>query len=432
MALSKVMRGLCAATMLAPLSGAALANGKDPLPRADPASVGLSAERLARIVPAFKAEIEKDRIPGVVLAVARRGKLVYFEAIGSIDPATKAPMTTDALFSLASMTKPMVSVGIMMLHEEGKLFLNDPVGKYLPQLKDLKVADVTTDANGKVTIGTKTAKRQPTIQDLLRHTSGLTYGGRGNTPVHKLWPAGSGVAVTQYTGPELLEKIASLPLLHDPGTVWDYSLSTDVLGLVIEAISGKRLGDFLAERIWQPLSMTDTSFAVPDDKKGRYARAFPNDPESGKPQSVLHASGKPIKFDCGGACAVATAGDYIRFSQMLLNGGVLDGKRILGKKTVEYMTSNHLGPEIANNVALTDGSRQGYGFGLGFAVRLTPGIAGVSGTEGDYNWGGAYGTIFWNDPKEQLTVVFMSAGPGPIRTYYRKLVNTLVLQALVE
>jgi CubicO group peptidase (beta-lactamase class C family) len=432
MALSKVMRGLCAATMLAPLSGAALANGKDPLPRADPASVGLSAERLARIVPAFKAEIEKGRIPGVVIAVARRGKLAYFEAIGSIDPATKAPMTTDAVFSLASMTKPMVSVGIMMLHEEGKLFLNDPVGMYLPQLKDLKVADVTTDANGKVTIGTKTAKRQPTIQDLLRHTSGLTYGARGNTPVHKLWPGGSGTAVTQFTGPEFLDKIASLPLLHEPGTVWDYSLSTDVLGLVIEAISGKPLSAFLAERIWQPLGMIDTAFAVPDDKKGRYARAFPNDPQSGKPQSVLHAGGKPIKFDCGGACAVATAGDYIRFSQMLLNGGVLDGKRILGKKTVDYMTSNHLGPEIANNVALTDASRQGYGFGLGFAVRLTPGIAGVSGTEGDYNWGGAYGTIFWNDPKEQLTVVFMSAGPGPIRTYYRKLVNTLVLQALVE
>lgn len=426
------MTGLCAAALMMPLAMEVQANGKDPLPRVDPASVGLSAERLARIAPAFKAEIEKGRIPGVVLAIARRGKLAYFEAIGAIDPATKAPMTTDALFSLASMTKPMVSVGIMMLHEEGKLFLNDPVGMYLPQLKDMKVADVKTDANGKETIGTRTAKRQPTIQDLLRHTSGLTYGGRGATAVHKLWPAGSGVAVTQFTGPELLEKIGSLPLLHDPGTVWDYSLSTDVLGLVIEAVSSKPLSAFLAERIWQPLGMDDTSFAVPEAKKARYARAFPNDPLSGKPQSVLHASDKPIKFDCGGACAVATAGDYIRFSQMLLNGGVLDGKRILGKKTVDYMTSNHLGPEIANNVALTDASRQGYGFGLGFAVRLAPGIAGVSGTEGDYNWGGAYGTFFWNDPKEQLTVVFMSQGPGPIRTYYRKFVNTLVLQALVE
>lgn len=429
---SNSMKALCAVALTVPLAMEAQANGKDPLPRVDPASVGLSPERLARIAPAFKSEIEKERIPGVVLAIARRGKLAYFEAMGVIDPATKASMTTDALFSIASMTKPMVSVGIMILHEEGKLFLNDPVGKYLPQLKDMKVAEVKSDTSGKETVEARPAARQPTIQDLLRHTSGVTYGGRGTTAVHKLWPRGSAVAATQFTGPEFLETIGKLPLLHEPGTVWDYSLSVDVLGFVIEAVSGQPLSAFLAERIWQPLAMADTSFSVPDDKKGRYARAFPNDPLSGKPQSVLHAGSKPIKFDCGGGCGVSTAGDYIRFSQMLLNGGVLDGKRILGKKTVAYMTSNHLGPEIENNVARTDPSRQGYGFGLGFAVRMAPGIAGVSGTEGDYNWGGAYGTFFWNDPKEELTVVFMSQGPGPIRTYYRKFVNALVLQAIVD
>ncbi|HWV80575.1 MAG TPA: serine hydrolase domain-containing protein [Hyphomicrobiaceae bacterium] len=426
------MKGLCALALMMPLAMEAQADGKDPLPRADPASVGLSPERLARIAPVFKSEIEKGRIPGVVLAVARRGKLAYFEAIGAIDPATKAPMTTDALFSIASMTKPMVSVGIMMLAEEGKLFLNDPVGQYLPQLKDMKVALVKKDAEGKEVVESVPAKRQPTIQDLLRHTSGVTYGGRGNTAVHKMWPRGSAVAATQFTGPEFLETIGKLPLLHEPGTVWDYSLSVDILGQVIEAISGKPLSAFLAERIWQPLGMVDTSFAVPEDKKARYARAFPNDPITGKPQTVLHAGAKPVKFECGGGCGVSTASDYIRFSQMLLNGGVLDGKRLLGKKTVAYMTSNHLGPGIENNVAKTDPSREGYGFGLGFAVRLTPGIAGVSGSEGDYNWGGAYGTFFWNDPKEELTVVFMSQGPGPIRTYYRKLVNALVLQAIVE
>lgn len=426
------MKGICAVALMVPLAMEADANGKDPLPRVDPASVGLSPERLARIAPAFKSEIEKGRIPGVVLAVARRGKLAYFEAIGAIDPATKAPMTTDALFSIASMTKPMVSVGIMVLAEEGKVFLNDPVGKYLPQLKDMKVALVKKDTDGKETVEAVPAKRQPSIQDLLRHTSGVTYGGRGTTAVHKLWPRGSAVAATQFTGPEFLETIGKLPLLHEPGTVWDYSLSVDILGLVIEAVSGQPLSVFLAERIWQPLGMVDTSFAVPDDKRVRYARAFPNDPLSGKPQSVLHAGAKPIKFECGGGCGVSTAGDYIRFSQMLLNGGVLDGKRILGKKTVAYMTSNHLGPGIENNVAKTDPSRDGYGFGLGFAVRLTPGIAGVSGSEGDYNWGGAYGTFFWNDPREELTVVFMSQGPGPIRTYYRKFVNALVLQAIVE
>lgn len=432
MSRSKSMTGLCAAVLMVPLAMEADANGKDPLPRVDPASVGLSPERLARIAPAFKSEIEKGRIPGVVLAVARRGKLAYFEAIGAIDPATKAPMTTDALFSIASMTKPMVSVGIMILAEEGKIFLNDPVGKYLPQLKDMKVALVRKDADGKESVESVPAKRQPSIQDLLRHTSGVTYGGRGTTAVHKLWPRGSAVAATQFTGSEFLETIGKLPLLHEPGTVWDYSLSVDILGMVIEAVSGQPLSAFLAERLWQPLGMVDTSFAVPDDKKVRYARAFPNDPLSGKPQSVLHAGAKPIKFECGGGCGVSTAGDYIRFSQMLLNGGVLDGKRILGKKTVAYMTSNHLGPGIENNVAKTDPSRDGYGFGLGFAVRLTPGIAGVSGSEGDYNWGGAYGTFFWNDPREELTVVFMSQGPGPIRTYYRKFVNALVLQAIVE
>ena len=193
------MKGICAVALMVPLAMEADANGKDPLPRVDPASVGLSPERLARIAPAFKSEIEKGRIPGVVLAVARRGKLAYFEAIGAIDPATKAPMTTDALFSIASMTKPMVSVGIMVLAEEGKIFLNDPVGKYLPQLKDMKVALVKKDTDGKETVESVPAKRQPSIQDLLRHTSGVTYGGRGTTAVHKLWPRGSAVAATQST-----------------------------------------------------------------------------------------------------------------------------------------------------------------------------------------------------------------------------------------
>ncbi len=266
----------------------------------------------------------------------------------------------------------------------------------------------------------------------MRHTSGITYGGRGATEVHKLWPAGSGTAVLEYTGPEFLAHIGKLPLLHQPGTAWDYSLSTDVLGLVVEAISGKSLGAFLDERLWKPLGMIDTSFAIPEAKQARYARALPNDPITNKPQSVMHAAGKPIKFDCGGACAVSTAADYIRFTQMLLNGGVLDGSRILGKKTVEYMTADHLGPEIENNVPRTDASRNGYGFGLGFAVRRHAGISGTTGTAGDYNWGGAYGTYFWIDPKEQLAVVFLSQAPGEIRLYYRQLMNTLVLQALVD
>lgn len=411
--------------------GEALA--KDPLPRAVPAAVGLSADRLDRIGVVFRDEIARKRIPGVVIAIARHGKLAYLEAFGERDPATKAPMTTDTLFSIASMTKPMVSVGIMMLYEEGRLFLSDPVGRHLPQLASMQVAgEVKKDADGKETVATRPAKRQPTIQDLMRHTSGLTYGGRGTTAAHKLWLRASTATARNFTGEEFLTHIATLPLLHDPGTVWDYSLSTDVLGLVVEKVSGKPLGVFLRERLWNPLNMTDTGFAIPEEKKARYARAFSNDPLSGKPQSVMHAADTPLKFDCGGACGVSTTGDYIRFTQMLLDGGALEGARVLGRKTVDYMTSDHLGPEIVNNIAATDVSRLGYGFGLGFAVRRHAGISGVSGSAGDYNWGGAFGTYFWNDPKERLTVVFMSQGPGPIRQYYRQLINTLVLQAIID
>ena len=433
MTLATSMKGLCAAVMMVPLAMEAHANGKDPLPRVDPATVGLSAERLARIGTALKSEIEKGRLPGAVVAIARRGKLVYFESFGALDPATKAPMPHDAMFSIASMTKPIVSVGIMMLHEEGKLSIADPVGKYLPQMANMQVADVKTDASGAATVESKPAKRQPSIQDLLRHTSGITYGARGNTPVHKLWPGGSVSAATTYTSAEFLEKIGKLPLLYEPGTVWDYSLSIDVLGLIIEAVSGQPLAAFLSERIFNPLGMVDTAFAVPDSKIGRYAGAFANDPITRKPQVVLHArTSKPIKFDCGGGCLASTASDYIRFSQMLLNGGELEGKRLLGKHTVAYMTANHLGPEIKNNVAGLDASRLGYGFGLGFAVRAEDGIAGIAGSAGDYNWGGAYGTYFWNDPKEQLTVVYMAHTPGPIRTEYRRLMHALALQAIVE
>ncbi len=427
------LKALCTAALMMPLATGVLANGKDPLPRADAQSVGLSPERLARIGTALKSEIEKGRLPGAVVAIARRGKLAYYESFGALDPATKTPMPIDAIFSIASMTKPIVSVGIMILHEEGKLSIADPIGKYLPPMANMQVADVKTDAAGVVTVESKPAKRQPTVQDLLRHTSGITYGARGNTPVHKMWPPSSSGTATTYTGAEFIEKIGKLPLLYEPGTAWDYSLSVDVLGLIIEAVSGQPLATFLNERIFTPLAMIDTSFSIPDNKRPRYAGFFPNDPTTGKPQSVLHArADKPLKFDCGGGCLASTAADYIRFSQMLLNGGVLEGKRLLGKHTIAYMTANHLGPEIKNNVAALDDSRRGYGFGLGFAVRGEDGISGVAGSRGDYNWGGAYGTYFWNDPKEQLTVVYMAHTPGPIRTEYRRLMHALALQAIVE
>jgi CubicO group peptidase (beta-lactamase class C family) len=402
----------------------------DTFPQSAPEKVGLSSERLARIASALKVDIDQGRLPGAVVAIARKGQLAYFESFGFLDAARKVDMPRDGIFSLASMSKPMASIAIMILIEEGRLFLSDPVAKFLPEMADMKVGVVKTDAQGKETVETEPAKRQPTIQDLLRHTSGLTYGGRGGTAIHKLWPAGSSVASVTYTGPELIAHIGKLPLLYQPGTQWDYSLSVDVLGLVVEAITGQSLGAFLQQRVWGPLGMADTSFTIPDNKKGRYALAFPNDPLTNRPQSVLHA-GKPIKFDCGGACAAGTAIDYLRFGQMLLNGGVLDGKRIVSRAMLEMMTSDQLGPEVRARTTSTI-LETGYTFGLGFAIRQEAGIAPVAGSKGDYTWGGAFGTYFWVDPKEQLVAVFMSAAPGEIRVHYRSLIRSLVLQAIAD
>jgi CubicO group peptidase (beta-lactamase class C family) len=414
--------------MLVLVPGALFAADSWPLPRAEPASLGFAPDGLRRIAETLNADIEKGQIPGAVLLIARRGKIGYAEAFGFRDPETKAPMTLDAIFSIASMTKPMVSVGIMMLVEEGRLALDDPLGKHLPQIADLRVA-ARTHADGNGEIATRPAKRQPTVEDLLRHTSGMTSGNRGKTDVHKLWPYSGARAAVRMTGDELLDTIASLPLLHDPGAAWSYGFSTDVLGLLIEKISGQRLSTFLSERLWQPLGMRDTSFVLPKDKWDRYARAFEESPRTGKRQRVLHAEGKPLKYECGGGCAISTAGDYIRFTQMLLNGGALDGTRILKAETVANMTSNHLGADFGVDA---EGTRAGFGFGLGFAVRLKPGTRSAPGSEGEYNWGGAYGTYFWNDPRQELAVVFMSQAPGPIRYHYRKLMPRLVHEALVH
>ena len=418
---------MAAALILALSAFAAKAADPFPLPSADPVSLGLSVEGLKTIADTLNADIAKGQIPGAVLLIARHGKIGFSQAFGARDPETKAPMTTDAIFSIASMTKPMVSVGIMMLVEEGKIALSDPVGKYLPQIADLRVAVDPDAKSGEVE--TRPAKRQPTIEDLLRHTSGMTSGNRGKSAVNKLWPYSGARAAVSMTGDQLLDTIAKLPLLHDPGTAWDYGFSTDVLGLLIEKISGQKLSAFLSERLWQPLGMKDTAFVVPKDKWDRYARAFPLSPRTGKPQRVLHAEGKPLKYECGTGCAVSTAADYIRFTQMLLNGGTLDGKRILKPETVADMTSNHLGADFGVDA---EGTRPGFGFGLGFAVRLKPGTSSAPGHVGEYNWGGAYGTYFWNDPKLGLAVVFMSQAPGPIRYHYRRLMTKLVLQAIVK
>lgn len=396
----------------------------DPLPRAKPESVGMSSARLARIGAALKADVDRGRLPGAVVAVAREGKLVYYEAVGFRDRDAGAPMTTDTIFSIASMTKPMTSVALLQLSEEGRVLISDPVGKYLPPLANLRVAASLDNP-----ADTVPAVRQPTLQDILRHTAGLLYGGRGTSALHKLYPASSSTSGTTMTGAEFIARLGTLPLAYQPGTVWDYSLAVDVNGLVVEAVTGRTLGQYLRERVWEPLGMVDTGFHVPPDKRGRYAKAFANDPDTGKPQSVLDLT-KPLKFECGGGCGASTAGDYLRFAQMLANKGRLGNAQILGRKTVEYMTADHLGPEVQNNIPKVDPARTGYGFGLGVAVRRQDGITPINGSAGDYHWGGAYGTFFWVDPKENLVVVFMAHTPGAIRQYYRALLGAMVMQAI--
>jgi CubicO group peptidase (beta-lactamase class C family) len=398
----------------------------EPLPIVAPERVGMSGAHLDQITKVFKAEIARNQLPGAVIGVARKGQLVYFESLGYRDPAARDAMPANALFSIASMTKPMVSVAIMMLRDEGRLSLSDPVGKYLPALGDMRVGVVK---GGKVE--TVAAVRQPTVLDLLRHTSGFTYGSLGDTPVHKLWLPTSGLSSLALSAPEFVRALARAPLLYQPGTVWDYGLSVDVLGLIVEAVSGKPLGAFLQEHLWLPLGMVDTAFAVPAAKESRYARAFANDPQSGRPQFVLHADGRPLKFDCGGGCAVSTAPDYLRFAQMLANGGILDGKRIIATKTLATMTSDRLGADVrgrTTNPILP----QGYGFGLGFAVRTQTASAALAGTDGDYYWNGGYGTYFSVDPKEELITVLMTAAPGEIRARNAPLLRNLVLQSIRE
>jgi CubicO group peptidase (beta-lactamase class C family) len=420
-------RNLSAALCLL-ASSAAFAD--DPLPRAKPEDVGMSSERLARISATLKADIEAGRIPGAVIAIARHGKLIALDAYGWRDKAAGVVMTTDTIFNIASMTKPMTTVGALMLYEQGKILIDDPLSKYFPKFASMRVA--VRDANGEPTVDTVPANRQITIQDLMRHTSGLIYGGRGNTLVHKMYPAGSGDASRDYDGAGFLDKLATLPLLYQPATTWDYGFGLDILGLTIEKISQQTLGQYLQTSLFKPLGMTDTSFSISADKAVRYAKPLPIDPDTGKAQARSPELTEPLKFDCGGGCAASTASDYLRFATMLMNGGRSGESRLLGRKTVEYMLSDQLGPNIKNLVGNADPTRADFGFGLGLAVRATPGLVRIMGSVGQFTWPGASGTDWWVDPKEELVVVYLSAAPGPIRWHYRQKINALVYQAIVE
>jgi len=406
------------------------------LPSAAPEQVGLSSERLSRVGDALKAEIAKGKLPGAVALVARKARVAYFESFGLQDSATGTPMAKDAIFRIYSMTKPLVSVAAIMLMEDGRLVLTDPVSRHLPELTKLPVSVSKVDPTfARVTYQLIPAEREMTVQDLLRHTAGLAYGELTvNGPVKEAYakagayqPSGLPFDARGSTPAEQVAGLSKAPLAHQPGTVWEYSFASDVLGRVVEAASGMRLAQFLQQRLFEPLKMTDAGFFVPAEKMRRLAQ-----PARENPIKLIDVA-TPPKNDSGGAGAVSTTMDYARFSQMLLNGGKLDDARVLSRTSVGLMTSDHLGRISA---PLTPGElllgTPGYTFGLGFAVRQGPGVAGVPGSAGEFMWAGFAGTYFWVDPKEELVGVLMTQAPSPERAYYRRLFKQLVYQAVID
>src|SRR5579864_2325514 len=390
-----------------------------PLPQAKPESLGLSASRLQRMSDVFRREIDKGTMPGATIMVARGGQIGWFDALGKQDPAQPAAITRETIFRIFSMTKPIVSIGVMMLLEEGEFLLDDPLPKFIPEFANQKVG---VENNGKLEL--VPLKRAITIQDLLRHSSGITYEHTGNGLVQQLYQQ-SKVRSRKITNAEHATLVAGLPLICQPGAEWNYSRSTDILGRIIEVVSGKSLGAFLTERVLAPLQMAETGFFTDEANAGRLAEAFPTDPWTGEKVQLFNMLEKPA-MESGGGGHVSTTMDYARFCQMLLNGGVLDGVRIIGRKTLELMASNHLAPDVKVDSPLMPA---GHGFGLGFAVRTSKGMAPFPGSLGQFFWSGMAGTFFWIDPKEELFAVFMMQGPGQ-RQHTRSLVRNLVYAAV--
>jgi CubicO group peptidase (beta-lactamase class C family) len=396
---------------------------------AKPSEVGFASAGLARIDAYIKNEIAANKIPGAIMMVQRNGKTAYFESFGVRDPGTKEPMTPDTIFRIYSMSKPITTVAAMMLVEEGRLQLDDPLSKYIPAFANAKVG-IEKAEDGTTTLDMVPARRPITIQDLMRHTSGITYGFFGEGMVKKAY-VDAHLFAGDVDNAAFAERIASLPLAYQPGTTWDYSHSTDVLGRVIEVVSGKSLYQFEKERLLDPLGMKDTSFYVTDAaKKALVAEPFRNDRKIGN-DAEMDDPRVAKKWESGGGGMVSTIPDYARFAQMVLNGGTLDGKRYLSPKTIAYMGSNHIGPGsgVIPGPYYLPGA--GFGFGLGFAVRTEAGVSPAEGSIGEMNWSGAGGTTFWIDRKENMFVVFMAQTVSQ-RTRIRVALKNLVYGAFDE
>jgi CubicO group peptidase (beta-lactamase class C family) len=410
------------------LSAAVLAQQ---LPKTTPEAVGMSSERLNRLTETFQRDVDAGEIPGAVVVVARNGKIAYEKAFGYQSREGNVSMKSDAIFRIASMSKPITSVAVMMLVEEGKIDLSAPVSQYLPEFGDLRVGAERAPV-----------KRPMTVHDLLRHTSGLTYSFFAEDGSVKQAYEDAKVFNFDQSLADMVAKLAKLPLVHQPGTAWEYSMSTDVLGRIVEVASATGFDQFVQERIAKPLNLTATGFSVSQSQAARVAEPQV-DPATGKKPAMIvdNLTNRP-KWLSGGGGMVSTAEDYVRFCQMLLNGGELDGVRLLSPKTVELMTSDHLPPGVTYNpgfIALLQDQaptpEMGEGFGLGFLLRKEVGHNPLPGSVGDFSWSGAHGTYFWVDPKERLVATLMIQNPFDEKglaksAHYRHEMRNLVYQAV--
>ena len=398
------------------------------LEQATPVSQGFCPDRTQAIVTTLQGHADRKHLPGAVAMVVRRGQVLLNTCLGQQNPADGTPMALNSIFRIYSMTKPIVSVATMALVERGKLLLSDPVAKYLPEFSKVQVI---ASVNGHAAM--HAPKLAPTVHDLLRHTSGLSYenldaGAPQTEPVQRLY-AQANIGSRERSNAEFSLALAEMPLAFEPATLWEYSRSTDLLGALLEVVTGQPLGQILQETVLGPLGMQDTGFVVPPEKHGRIAEPFAKDPDGGIAMPLMDIR-QPARMDAGGSGLASTAMDYARFLQCMLNHGELNGVRILAPHTVRYMTADHLG-DIGVHRAGRSGELlpPGHGFGLGFAVRMEDGVAAVAGSKGLYYWGGIAGTTFFVDPKEDLFAVMMIQAPNQ-RDYYRPLFRNLVYAAL--
>jgi len=398
-----------------------------PLPSTTPAAARFDPDRCTRMLQTLQAQVDCGRLPGAVALIARQGRVLLHEAIGSLDPAKGTPMPLDAIFRIYSMTKPLVSVAAMQLVERGKLQLTDPVARYLPAFAQVQLG---RQEQGRLQL--QRPRAAITVYDLLRHTAGMTYEFLGQSPVQKMYEeAGLRITARGHSNAEFADLLARMPLMFEPGSIWEYSRATDVLGALLEVVAGQSLGQLLQEQVLGPLGMVDTAFYVPPDKQHRIAQAFAHDPDGGTPMPLIDLTEVP-RLESGGGGLGGTVADYARFCQCMLNGGILEGQRLLSPQTVRFMTADHLG-RIGQNRTENAGNMlaPGTGFGLGFSVRLAAGLDTLPGSVGLYSWGGIAGTTFWVDPQQDMFAILMIQAPNQ-REFFRPLFRNMVYAAMLD